>query len=57
MTRRIIVVEALRVDRERPGDRRAHRNLDGDDDLVPHRLDDPAEAAERHVPAAPPSGS
>ena len=46
------LVQALLIDGEGPGDRRPHRDLDGDDDLVAERLDDPAEAAERDVAAA-----
>ena len=40
-------VEALLLDIERTGDRGPHRDFDRDHDLLPHRLDDPAEAAQR----------
>ena len=44
-----LAVECSLLRGERPGDGRAHRDLDGDDDPAGRRLDNPAEAAQRHV--------
>ena len=40
-------VETLQIDGERAGHGGAHRDLDRNDDLFAHRLDDPAESAQR----------
>src|SRR5262249_49951627 len=46
-------VETLLLNGEGSGDRRPHRDFDGNDDLVPHRFDNPAESAEHRDASAP----